>query len=254
MNRELDLQQIIDDHLRRERKEREESGEHVRNGWYATDLGQCLAGVYRQRLEGPPEYDERRLRLFSVGNIFHHWLVDKVKAAGFEALTEERVESPKYHLSGRPDLLITDGGKATLYEIKTMHSQGFWRRQRSGGLALPHHELQVTAYMWLLKDHYPKLDAHICYVSKDDLAVMTIPVKYREETVTEVKRQLDVLNRAWESRIPPEPAEAVVFDEELGRWVVNWQARYCPTHDRCTGDPDWLGKAQRQVKELNNKL
>jgi CRISPR/Cas system-associated exonuclease Cas4 (RecB family) len=251
MNKELDLQHIVNTSLRQERETERE--QHQRQGWYATDLGQCLGGVYRQRLEGPPQYDERRLRLFSVGNIFHHWLVDKVKTAGYEVLTEERMESPEYHISGRADLLISNGDSTTLYEIKSMHSQGFWWRQKSGGLALPHHELQVTAYMWMLRDRYPDLDARICYVSKDDLAVMTIPVKYREERVSEVQRQLGILNEAWEKQEPPEPAQAVVCDSVTGKWTVNWMAKYCPTHDQCTGDPDWLAKAEKQVRERNKK-
>lgn len=253
MRAEMDLQQIVDEHLRQERRQREESGEHVRQGWYASDLGQCLAGVYRQRLEGPPQFDERRLRLFSVGNIFHQWLVERVRASGYEMLAEERLESPEYHFSGRADLLVKDEERTILYEIKTMHSQGFWYRQRSGGLALPHHELQLTSYMWLLRDRYPGLEARLCYVSKDDLAVLTAPVPFREATLAEVKRQLTVLNHAWESMLPPEPAAAVVYDQEAGRWTVNWQAKYCPSHDRCAGDPDWLGKAEKKVKELNYK-
>jgi CRISPR/Cas system-associated exonuclease Cas4 (RecB family) len=215
MNQELDLQQIVNASLRLEREAQKE--EHQRQGWYATDLGQCLGGIYRQRLEGPPEYDDRRLRLFSVGNIFHDWLVGRVKEAGYEALTEERMESPEYHLSGRADLIVTGGDHSLLYEIKTMHSQGFWWRQRTGGLALPHHELQTTAYMWMLKDKYPNLEGRICYVSKDDLAVLTAPVEYREERVEEVKRQLTTLNQAWESQTPPEPAEDIVFDAKIGR-------------------------------------
>jgi CRISPR/Cas system-associated exonuclease Cas4 (RecB family) len=253
MSPELDLQQIIDGHLRQERAEQEASGEHIRKGWYATDLGLCPGGIYRQRLEGPPTYDERRLRLFSVGNIFHRWLLDKVRDAGYQALTEERIEMPEHHLSGRADLLITHNDSTTLYEIKTMHSQGFWYRQKSGGLALPHHELQVTSYMWMLKDKYPDMEARICYVSKDDLAVLTAPVIYREETVNEVKRQLAVLNQAWESHIPPEPSPSIIYDDMLGRWIVNWQAKYCNSHDKCAGDPEWLPKAEKQVKELNKK-
>ena len=179
--------------------------------------------------------------------------MNKVKEAGYEALTEERVESPEHHFSGRADLIVTGDDKSVLYEIKTMHSQGFWYRQKSGGLALPHHELQVTSYMWMLKDRYPDLEARICYVSKDDLAVLTAPVTYREETVNEVKRQLAVLNQAWESHIPPEPVPAIIYDEMLGKWVVNWQAKYCNSHDKCAGDPEWLPQAEKQVKDLNKK-
>jgi CRISPR/Cas system-associated exonuclease Cas4 (RecB family) len=251
MNKELDLQYIVNTSLRQEREAQKE--EHQRQGWYATDLGQCPGGIYRQRLEGPPEYDDRRLRLFSVGNIFHHWLVNKVKEAGYEALTEERLESSEYHLSGRADLIVTDGDHSVLYEIKTMHSQGFWYRQKSGGLALPHHELQTTAYMWMLRERYPDLRAFICYVSKDDLSVLTAPVEYKEENVEEVKRQLAALNAAWEKQEPPEPAAAVVFDANLAKWVVNWQAKYCSAHDQCTGDPEWLPKAEAQVKALNKR-
>lgn len=246
--KELDLQHIINAHLREEQKERRE-----RRGWYVTDLGQCPKGIYLQRLEGAPEYDDRRLRLFSVGSIFQEWLVDKVKRAGYEVVTEERTEAPQFHLSGRADLLIRGEDKTLLYEIKTMHSRGFWYREKGGRLALPHHELQVTAYLWLLKEKYPGIEGRLCYVSKDDLAVMTVEVPYREKLVEEIKEQLHVLNEAWESQEPPSAALEVVFDEGQGKWAVNWQGRYCALHERCTGDPDWLAKAEKKVRGLNKK-
>jgi CRISPR/Cas system-associated exonuclease Cas4 (RecB family) len=214
--KELDLQLIVDAHLREERKERKE-----RRGWYVSELGQCQRGVYLQRLEGAPEPDARKLRLFAVGYVFQEWLVDKVKRAGCEVETEVRVEAPDLHVSGRADLLIKGEDRTLLYEIKTMNSQGFHWRERSGNLALPHHELQVMTYLWLLREKYPNLEARLCYVSKDDLAVLSVDVPYREERVARIKEELEVMNRAWETGMPPPPAPAVVFDAERGSWTVN---------------------------------
>lgn len=248
MNKELDLTRIVTAALQRERENR-----HERQGWYASDLGRCLRGVYLERLVGPPAYDERRLRLFAVGNLFHQWLLERVQETGERVLTEERVEAPAYHFSGRADLLLLGEEETRLYEIKTMHSRGFWHRQKSGELVLPQHRLQVNAYLWLLRERFPNLQGYLCYVSKDDLAVLTVPVPYREEDVAEVQRQLAVLNTAWAQQVPPPPAEAVVFDAASGRWAVNWQASYCPFHARCTGDPDWLAKAEREASARNRK-
>ncbi len=62
--------------------------------------------------------------------------MDKVKRAGYEVVTEERMEAPQFHVSGRADLLIKGADKTILYEIKTMHSRGFWYREKGGRLAL----------------------------------------------------------------------------------------------------------------------
>ena len=60
-----------------------------------------------------------------------------------------------------------------LYEFKIMHSQRFWHREKEGGLGLPYHELQVAPFLWLSQGKYPDAEPRLCYVSKDDMAVMT---------------------------------------------------------------------------------
>ncbi|MDP2728670.1 MAG: hypothetical protein Q8P59_14170, partial [Dehalococcoidia bacterium] len=80
------------------------------------------------------------------------------------------------------------------------------------------------------------------------------PVRHSEQNIEEVKRQLNTLNHAWERQAPPEAAEDIGFDANKGKWVLNWQAKYCPVHQRCTGDPDWMAKAEKRVRQLNKTI
>lgn len=251
------MQKIINEELLKEEK-------HSKDNWWITDLSKCLRGAYyeRQGLEPDTPITDRVRRIFKVGKVFEEGITEIMKKReDLHLLPQERLELPEKHLTGKLDFSLTDNDnkKIAIVELKTMHSNGFWYREREGFTALPHHKEQLMMYMYLygLKhDIKPEdIEGIVVYISKDDLAMMEIITPYQEDIVKEALRKLDILEEAWQKQIPPVIPEEIVFDEAKHKWIVNWTAKYCNYHKRCTGDNNWLAKAEAKVRELNkNKI
>ena len=60
--------------------------------------------------------------IMEVGKIVESWIVDKVKQSGQLIAEQLRVEAPEYEASGKVDLIIDEGGRPILYEIKSTNS------------------------------------------------------------------------------------------------------------------------------------
>jgi len=229
----------------------------IKDCWYASDLGGCPSGSYYSRLS--PEssvLDARTLRVFAVGNLFHGFFENLAEEAGILVAKEDElhVVDPIHNARGRADMLVRVGKYHILYDIKTMHSKGFWYLAEGNFQAKHHHKLQLHFYMNLLKDKYPNLMGGMVYVSKDDLSFQEIPVQYDPALVDEINNELDILNTAWETKVPPPPAPAVVYNEGTKGWEINWQAKYCSYHHVCTGNPDWMLDAKKEVFQKNRML
>lgn len=224
-----------------------------REHFYVTDTGRCLRGVYleRQGAERDEPLDDRTKRVFHVGNVFEDEVV-KVVSKHHEIETQGQILFDEYDTHGRYDLLIK-GDEPHLIELKTMHSNGFWWREKSGFQPLDHHLEQISLYLYKLKETMPNLTASIVYISKDDLCMKQIPVELNMAVVGKALTKLQTLKEAWDKQLPPALQDDFVFDEVKKKWEVSWQAKYCPFHKQCTGDPDWLVHANTKVKELNKK-
>ena len=82
---------------------------------------------------------------------------------------------------------------------------------------------------------------------------LIIPVNYSEDAIKPFISQLEILNSSWKKDdLPPVP-ETVIFDEERGKWAINWVCDFCAYHELCAGR-DWRAKAEQEVKERNGAL
>lgn len=252
----ISIQKIIAEELAKEEK-------HPKDNWWVTDLSKCLRGVYyeRQGLEPDTPITDRVRRVFKVGKVFEDWITTTLeRREDLQLIPQEKLALPEKHLTGRLDLALIDNDskKVVIVELKTMHSNGFWYREKEGFTALPHHKEQLMLYMYLYGLKH-KIDPReivgiVGYVSKDDLTMMEIITSYQEDIVKEALRKLDILEEAWAKQEPPLFAEDIAFDKVKGKWIVNWTAKYCNYHKRCTGDDDWLTKAEARARELNKTL
>jgi len=171
------------------------------------------------------DFDERTLRVFSVGNIFEDWVVDTIKATGKEVETQVRVEDKKLGVSGKIDLKMDN----VLYEIKSKHSKAFWYMLKKDA-PMQQHEEQLWTYLYLTNIE----KGYIVYVSKDDLAIQEYPVYLENEDIkNSVFTQLKVLNLAWKKELPPPPPEK-----------DTWQSKYCRWHKQCLKQPKYLNIKQ----------
>ncbi len=236
---------------------------YAKKSWWATDLNSCLRGAFYRRKGLPPTsvIPPGRRGIMEGGKIVEAWIVNKVKQSGNLIAEQLRVEALEYEASGRVDLIIDEGGKPILYEIKSTNSFSFKYKVKNKK-PQPQHKLQTLFYMWRLRNHghqdlpgvdFSNLEGRLVYVSRDDLNRLIIPVDYSEEAIKPIVGQLEILNNSWKKdELPPAP-EPVIFDEEKGKWGINWVCDFCSHHELCAGR-DWRQKAEQEVKERNAAL
>ncbi|MBI4919996.1 PD-(D/E)XK nuclease family protein [Candidatus Azambacteria bacterium] len=236
---------------------------YAKKSWWATDLNSCLRGAFYRRKGLPPTsvIPPDRMGIMEVGKIVETWIVDKVKNSGKLVAEQLRIEAPEYEASGKVDLIIDEGGHPVLYEIKSTNSFSFKYKLKTKA-PQPQHKLQMLFYVWRLRNHghadlpevdFSNLEGRLIYVSRDDLGRLIIPVNYSEEAVKPIVDQLEILNSSWsKDELPPLP-DPVVFDEDKGKWTVNFVCDFCSHHELCAGR-DWRARAEQQVKELNAAL
>lgn len=215
---DINIQKIINNSIQEKREDKE-----VKN-WYASGLGSCMTGRYLERMGVEPDedFDERTLRVFSVGNMFEDWLISLI-GKGHKFETQTRVESKELDISGKIDLLIDDD---IVYEVKSKHSKAFWWMTKSGG-AQVQHKMQLWLYLYLLD----KPKGHIVYLSKDDLAIQEYIVLRDDEDLKKlVLDELAIMNEAWAQKLPPRPTDD----------PKHWHNKYCRWHKKCVAQEQYL--------------
>lgn len=221
----ITIQQLINTELRKKQNEREPRNQTT---WHASALGSCLCSQYLSRLGMKPdkEIDDRTLRVFQMGNQIEDWVIDLIKKqegyeSGLLVETQGRVFDEKLSLSGYYDLKLKhlETGQEIINEIKSKNSRSFWYMDKQGQGAQLSHQMQLWAYLYVLGVE----EGRIIYISKDDLSILEYPIFRSDEKLKElVLDQLDILNEAWDKKIPPLPAPK-----------DSWMAKYCSHHKQC---------------------
>jgi CRISPR/Cas system-associated exonuclease Cas4 (RecB family) len=233
---------------------------YAKKSWWATDLNSCLRGAFYRRKGLPPTsiIPPERMGIMEVGKIVEEWIVNKVKLSGNLIAEQLRVEAPEYEASGKIDLILDEGGRPVLYEIKSTNSFSFKYKVKSKE-PQPQHKLQALFYLWRLRNYghpdlpqvnFSNINGRLIYVSRDDLSRLVIPVDYSENAVQQIVEQLEVLNSSWKKdELPPVP-DPVIYDKDKGKWGINWVCDFCGYHELCAGR-DWRVRAEQEVKERN---
>jgi len=213
----------IEDLINKKLNEREE---RKVTSWQASKLGSCLTGVYLERLGEKPdtEFNNRTLRVFSVGNIFEEWITDLLPSNGVMVEKQIRCEIPEYDATGYADVVLTKKQEQWVYEIKSKHSYGFKYLYQEG--ANRQHKMQLWFYLKALDIK----EGRIFYVSKDDLRLLDYLVELKDKKISsDVLNELSILNNAWQKKIaPPIPKEE------------DWRAKYCRWHKQCVSQPKYI--------------
>lgn len=223
MNLYLSAQNIINEKIQKDRPVKSI------NSWHPSKLGSCLTGAYLERLGVKPDedFDERTLRVFSVGKMMEEWLVNLVKESGIKCEEQVRIELPEYNVTGYADLVVDREGQKEIYEVKSKHSKSFWYMEKKGQGAQEQHRMQLWTYLKALNIE----KGRIVYISKDDLAILEFPVLLGDIVLGDkTTTELSTLNRAWKEKLPPKP----VGDLE------DWRAKYCRWHKQCVNQPKYL--------------
>jgi hypothetical protein len=222
---DLNIQQLIDDSLREKENSREKK-EQI--SWHISSIGSCMRGQYLSRQGAKPdtEIDNRLLRVFDKGNKEEAWLIGLIKENkkvrdGLITVEEQvRVEDKDLGISGRADLLLQQGDKKRLYEIKSKNSLSFrYMIGPYGKGPQREHEYQLWTYLYLLD--IP--EGRLVYSSKDNSLILEFIVYRNNQALkTEVMDYLTKLNWCWKEKVlPPLPDK------------TSWQAKYCKFHKQC---------------------
>jgi hypothetical protein len=195
--------------------------------WRSSSLGSCLCGAYlaRQGKAADEPFDDRTLRVFSLGHFAEDWLLDLVSRslpAGYAMDRQLEYKSRDGTLVGHYDARVTTAeGVPLVYELKSCHSRKFWYMVNQGRGADVHHKMQLWSYLWMSG----VAEGRIVYVSKDDLCLQEYPVFWSDEGLRKlVEDELATLNQAWALQVAPDP----VLDPK------DWRYRYCRYHRQCT--------------------
>lgn len=192
--------------------------EYEMNSWWASKLGQCMRGHFLQRagFEGE-EFDDRLLRVFSVGKQMEDWVVEQLgNEDRYDIETQKHVEYKG--VTGKADVIITDlkENEKEVIEIKTQHSKAF----TYGDHPKEHHKKQLGLYLKALEIE----KGSVLYLSKDDLRIEEYPVYLNDKKLMKsIDNEIDLLNEAWEKK---DPSILPLPDE-------NWKKKYCDYHDMC---------------------
>ena len=215
MENNFTIQELINEAVKREEKDKEQTS------WHASSLGGCLTGDYLVRKGiAKKEFDDRTLRVFGAGRMFEDWLIGLIAKKTKKFKKQVRVEWKEMNLTGYADLVIN----GLVYEIKTIHSFGLKHLEKNG--AKDQHKMQLWCYLKGLK----KKEGRIIYLEKNSLIVKEYPLFIDDPIEKKVVEELKKLNRAWDEQLPPPP----VRDPE------DWRYRYCSLHGICLKQEKYL--------------
>lgn len=216
------IQKLINQKLTENRKE----SKSKITSWRSSGLGSCLTSRFLERkgVKADSEFDERTLRVFSVGVMLEDWLVNLLTGQkGVEFKAQIPLDEPKWDFTGHLDLYMKKP-QEIVYEFKSKHSGAFWYMDKKGEGANKQHKMQLWSYLWLTGVE----KGMIVYISKDDLAILEYPIFKSDKKLEEaVMNELIVLNESWKQKLPPPP---IRWDFEERKFVEltkkDWQYTY----------------------------
>jgi hypothetical protein len=219
----MNIQKRIDLKLQEEQDARKD---RIRSGkWSPSSLGGCHRKQFYNRKDEPKSNppDERALRVFKVGSMFHEFVQDLLKDENTQL--EVRVETDD--VLGFADMVTPD----EVIELKSQHSRAFWWMGKSSEpitVQKRDHCIQAAFYALQLERKWIRL----VYISKDDLCVNEYRLELNDKLITTVEQELEELNAWWiKNELPP--AKPVLY---VGKDGKSSECSYCSWKDKCKED------------------
>lgn len=186
------IQDIINKALLKEQEDR--AGRQRSGKWSPSSFGYCYRRQYWNRKNETPSnpIDERTLRVFKAGKLFHDFVQNYIPDQSKE------VKVDKDDILGYADIVTKD----SVIDIKSVHSKAFWYMEKSNYDVKKEKEnnwIQVATYAWILGKEWVRL----MFISKDDLCIAeyAFPTK---EFIPKVEEELKILRGYWEKEeVPP---------------------------------------------------
>lgn len=239
----LNIEGIIHERLVKDNQEKDpEYYAHREGVVHVTSLSKCLRGVAFEMLgakkDSPP--DARQLGIFRAGNLFEDFIVDSLGSLMLDRQTEYVFKYKNIILTGRDDGTLSHDGQRRILEVKSVHSDSFWHREREGTLIATHNQMQIQTYLWLRREcknvffdgdsrdgsivysnmegqeveeflgrrvvssvhpDNSQLGGIFAYVSKDDCTIKTAAVKFNQRIIdATIIPALDIIAEAYEKK------------------------------------------------------
>ena len=188
------VQTLIDEELSKSR-----STPRKRSGKFSpSSFGRCIRSQVWNRadVKKTNDVDERMLRVFKVGHLFHDFVQSVIVTNDPTIQTEVKVEEDD--VIGFADIVTEEG----VVDIKTVHSGAFHYMKDDISESKKPNILQVAYYARKLG----KGKFSLCFVSKDDLCIKEASFIRNERWEKELDDELKNLRLAWilyPEKLPP---------------------------------------------------
>ena len=223
----ISIQALIDESIKKSqesRKDKPRSGKISPSG-----LGRCFRYQYLYRKGEPPSnpIDERTLRVFKVGDLFHDFV------QGFLPDYQSEVRCEQDDILGYADVVLDD----SVLDIKSQHSFAWHYMEKPGYNVYKeklNNWLQVACYAEILEK--PKVG--LVLISKDDLCI----AQYWSPTERfshELSEELTQVRFNWASQKEPPAKPRCYIDKKTGK---SKECGFCLFQDKCKGEIDENGK------------
>lgn len=221
----IPIQQLVNEALAKENIKPQE-----RSGKFSPSMfGRCIrAQVWnRANVKKTDEPEERLLRVFKAGKLFHDFVQEVITKDSKDIITEVKVDVDDDVL-GFADIV---NGEA-VYDLKTVHSGAFHYMKDDISESKKPNILQVMYYTIKLG----KKVATLVFISKDDLCLKEYSFIANERWQKEVSDELEALRSAWNSykqdNALPE-AQPRAYIDSKGKCK---ECEYCSWKTLCKGD------------------
>ena len=179
------VQTLIDEELSKSR-----STPRKRSGKFSpSSFGRCIRSQVWNRadVKKTNDVDERMLRVFKVGHLFHDFVQSVIVTNDPTIQTEVKVEEDD--VIGFADIVTEEG----VVDIKTVHSGAFHYMKDDISESKKPNILQVAYYARKLG----KGKFSLCFVSKDDLCIKEVAFVLNDRWEKELDWELKTLRLAW---------------------------------------------------------
>lgn len=205
------IEKLINQHLTKQQAEPRERSHKFNPSMF----GRCYrAQIWNRKNEpqsNPP--DERLLRVFKAGSLFHDFVQDIVIK---ETKAQVEVEVTTEDTKGFADIVT----EHEVIDIKSVHSKAFWYMTKSTNIG-EDKKPNILQVMWYAKQ-LKKDTGRLIFVSKDDLCIQEYAFPL-SKWVKEVDDELSILNAHWLKGLP----------EALPRAFSGKECTFCSFCDRC---------------------
>lgn len=212
---------------------KEDNEVRVFTQWHASSIAECPRSHYFKRLGIKPitTPGAGKMLRWQAGHLIEEVIRPYLKAIYPDLESNVRLSSPLLDMTGEYDNYSEK--EKTIFEVKSVHDFAFaYRGKGSNRFHVKdeqpyyNHELQNHCYVKLLREQGKPVDFIVYIYVTLDGRIATYKTAVNEGLLFEVQNRLDILNKAWETKTPP---DCLCHNENSPLYKTTYQ--YCDYKD-----------------------